>query len=212
MMSRDMPGSWQEKLTKEQIAERPLYRWHGPIKVIETVDEEHRALDSLSHESVLGFDTETRPAFRKGESYRPSILQLAGEGIVYLFLLKKLGLSKDMCRLLANPKILKTGVAIDRDLEDLRDMNSFEPGGFIDLGHAARAAGLQHHGLRGLAARVLDRRLSKSAQRTNWARLPLTDKQIAYAAADAVIGRDLYLAFHRAGLDLPVTDFSANET
>ena len=70
----------------------------------------------------------------------------------------------------------------------------------MDIGDAARDAGLPHHGLRGLAARVLDRRISKSAQRTNWASFPLTEKQIAYAATDAWLGRELYLAFRTHGL------------
>ena len=187
-------------MTREEINELPLLRYEGPITLVETPAAALEALELLRGEPLLGFDTETRAAFRKGESYKPSLLQLCGADAAYLFRLRSTGVTPEMCRLLADPGIVKAGVAVARDIQDLQEMRPFTAAGFVDLGDAARKAGLEHHGLRGLAALLLHGRMSKRAQRTNWARLDLTAEQIGYAATDAWVGRELYQIMKRHGL------------
>ena len=185
----------RNKLSKTEINLLPLRYYNGPIHIIQTAEQAKDACSILIKEKVLGFDTETRPAFNKGQSYLPSLLQLAGTKVVYLFQLSKCGLPDSITNLLSNVNIIKSGVAIDQDLIELQQILNFEPAGFVDLGDIARSKGLPHHGLRGLAAYLLKFRISKSGRTSNWSANQLTKKQIKYAATDAWVGRELYLKY-----------------
>jgi ribonuclease D len=185
----------KNKLSKTEINSLPLRYYNGPIRIIQTAEQAKDASTILIKEKLLGFDTETRPAFNKGQSYLPSLLQLAGTKVVYLFQLSKCGLPDSITNLLSNVNIIKSGVAIDQDLIELQQILNFKPGGFIDLGDIARSNGLPHHGLRGLAAFLLNFRISKSVRTSNWSANQLTKKQIKYAATDAWLGRELYLKY-----------------
>ena len=187
----------KNKLSKTEINSLPLRYYNGPIHIIQTAGQAKKACAILIKEKVLGFDTETRPAFNKGQSYLPSLLQMAGRKVVYLFQLSKCGLTDSIINLLSIDDIIKSGVAINQDLIELQQISNFEPAGFIDLGDIARSKGLPHHGLRGLAAYLLNFRISKSGRTSNWSANQLTKKQIKYAATDAWLGRELYLKYKR---------------
>lgn len=183
-------------ITKAEINEKPLLEYTGTYSVIATDEELAKALPSIQEETLLGFDTETRPAFRKGESYLPSLLQLGGESHVWLFQLQKLSELNRLFAILANPDICKTGVAIARDISELQDLQDFEPAGFEDVGEIAEQVGFRNTGLRPLSALLLGGRISKGAQVSNWATSQLSQKQELYAATDAWVSRELYLALH----------------
>ena len=185
----------KNKLSKIEINSLPLRYYNGAIRIIQTAEQAKDACAILIKEKVLGFDTETRPAFKKGQSYLPSLLQLAGTKVVYLFQLSQCGLTDSIIILLSNVNIIKSGVAINQDLTELQQILNFEPAGFVDLGDIARSKGLPHHGLRGLAAYLLKFRISKSGRTSNWSVNQLTKKQIKYAATDAWVGRELYLKY-----------------
>jgi len=185
----------KNKLSKTEINSLPLRYYNGAIRIIQTAEQAKNACAILIKEKVLGFDTETRPAFNKGQSYLPSLLQLAGTKVVYLFQLSQCGLTDSIIILLSNVNIIKSGVAINQDLTELQQILNFEPAGFVDLGDIAKSKGLPHHGLRGLAAYLLKFRISKSARTSNWSANQLTKKQIKYAATDAWVGRELYLKY-----------------
>jgi len=162
------------------------------------------ALAALTAETLLGFDTETRPAFRKGQSFTPALVQLAGATCVYLFQLNRVPFDDALAGLLANPGIVKAGVAVRDDIKALQALTDFEPGGFLDLGDQARDLGLRTNGLRNLSANFLGFRISKGAQRSNWDTATLTPKQVNYAATDAWVSRELCLRLATLGLvDLP---------
>jgi ribonuclease D len=179
-------------LDKETINCLPLGRWEGPIHLVRTAGEAAEAVRRLATCSLLGFDTETRPAFTKGQKYPPSLVQLASEHEVVLFQLEQTGLTPPLLALLSDPAIIKAGVALDFDLRSLRELQPFEPAGFVDLAHLARRRGVHHQGLRGMAAQVCGIRISKSARTSNWANVRLTPQQFRYAATDAWIGREIY--------------------
>ncbi len=184
-------------MTKEQINAHPMRRYQGPIHVIRRPEQIEQAVRQLEEEKVLGFDTETRPTFRVGQSYPPAVLQLVGEQAAYIFQLRHCRLSPPLLGLLANPEIVKAGVALDRDVQELNKLASFTPAGFVDVGELAKQAGCMHHGLRGLATLLLGFRVSKSSQTSNWANGTLTPAQIEYAATDAWVGRELYHKLQR---------------
>ncbi len=180
------------RMTKTEINDCPIKKWAGPIHVINSADKIAEAVQLLGQQGILGFDTETRPSFRKGQSHLPALLQLAGENEVCIFQLNHLGLPGPLRKILADPNIIKAGVALDYDISELRKLAPFTEAGFVDLGELAKQVGIKNHGLRGLAAVLLGLRITKSAQRSNWAKDRLTVGQITYAATDAWIGRELY--------------------
>ncbi|NOR11332.1 MAG: 3'-5' exonuclease domain-containing protein 2 [Desulfovibrionaceae bacterium] len=192
------PG-FDRRMSKDEINACPMERWIGPVSVVRTRDELAAAMSKLAGQTLLGFDTETRPAYNKGESYLPSLLQLASDDDVFIFQLKHLGLAKPLHEILADPAIIKAGVSLDYDIRELNKLSRFKASGFMDLGNLAKKAGIKNHGLRGLAAVFLGFRISKGAQTSNWARNVLTPQQIQYAATDAWVGRSLYLALEEAG-------------
>ena len=183
------------KLEKQEINALPLKIYDGKTFIINTLQDVKPSCDLLQKENILGFDTETRPAFQKGEHYSPSIIQLAGKKSVFIFQLHQIGFCKPIKQLLSNRNILKCGVAIKHDLSELNLLSKFIPRGFVDLGELARKAFIPHHGLRGLAAYFLRFRISKQAQTSNWNIKTLSKKQIIYAATDAWVGRELYFKF-----------------
>ncbi len=189
------------RMTKDEINERPLRKYQGPIHVVKNAMQAEEAVRLLEKESLLGFDTETRPSFRAGQSYLPSVLQLAGADAVCVFQLRHCRLHKALCGLLSNPSIVKAGVALDYDVKELNRLAPFKAAGFVDVGEWAKEAGCMNHGLRGLAALLLGFRVSKKAQTSNWSQKTLTWAQIEYAATDAWVGRELYgrLAQLRSG-------------
>jgi ribonuclease D len=140
----------------------------------------------------VGFDTESKPAFKKGISYPISLLQLATHDTAYLFQLKKTGFSDALADFLANEKFKKIGIGVNADIEKLQELKKFIPRGFIDLSKIAKDKGIIQVGARALTARYLGRRLVKTAQKTNWAQPQLSWKQRVYAAADAWVCLQVY--------------------
>lgn len=189
------PG-FDRRMSKNEINACPMVGWTGPVSVVRTKDELALAITKLADQTLLGFDTETRPAYSKGESYLPSLLQLASATEVFIFQFKQLGLAKPLRELLADPAIIKAGVALNYDISELKRISPFKAAGFVDLGDLAKKTAIKNHGLRGLAAVLLGFRISKGAQTSNWARDVLTPQQIQYAATDAWVGRKLYLAMN----------------
>ena len=182
----------RSRISKEEINLLPIGRWEGPTHLVRTIEEVRAATARLSLTRLLGFDTETRPAFKKGQKFPPSLLQLATKEEVFLFQVQHTGLPESLLAILGNPAIVKTGVSLDFDLLSLQEVQPFQPQGFVDLAAIARHRGIKNHGLRGLAAVVCGIRISKSARTTNWANNNLTPQQIQYAATDAWIGREIY--------------------
>ena len=199
--SLDIPQQYLRAFTKEEINDMPLRRYEGEILVVRSRSDLEQALEGMRESSLLGFDTETRPVFKKGKKPGPpSLLQLATADCAYVFQLGVLPLDKGVCDILADRRILKTGVAVRDDILGLQKHSRFKPSGFLDLSDITAKYGLQTHGLRNMAANLLGFRISKSAQCSNWAKDKLTRQQILYAATDAWISRELYLALEELGL------------
>ena len=182
----------KRRISKAEINELPLIAWEGEIQILESVEEMEAAAAILANESHLGFDTETRPSFKKGDYYPPALIQLATEHCVYLFRISETETFDPLLPILESPDILKTGVAIKDDVKELRAMEDFTPNGFVDISDITVKLGYENRGLRALAGLLLQGRISKAAQVTNWARPKLDNKQVRYAATDAWISREIY--------------------
>jgi ribonuclease D len=187
-------------ISRDELARLPVRRYAGRVVVIGTAAELESALRDIRGERVIGLDTETRPAFRKGESHRPSLVQIATAQAVYLLQIKRLDFSGALIEVLENPGLIKAGIGVADDLFKLRQMFPFKENGFVDLGAIARRHGITQSGVRTLAARFLELRVTKGPQTSNWANPQLTPQQVLYAATDAWICRELFLCFEKQGM------------
>jgi ribonuclease D len=195
-----LPADFPRSIAREALNVLPLCRWDGAVHVIATPDRLDRAIDDIGGERVLGFDTETRPAFRVGESYLPSLVQLATSTAVYLFQVQQVDCAAALRGVFADARIVKAGVSVADDLRKLKQVFAFEDQSVLDLGRIAKRHGLAQTGVRNLVGIFLGTRVPKGAQTTNWAAPQLTPQQIAYAATDAWACRELYLRFESLGL------------
>lgn len=172
----------------------PLKRITFPGKIhLITNDQELAAVASaIGSATSMGFDTETRAAFKVGEVYKVALLQLATESDAYLIRLHGIQNFESIKSVFENPNILKVGVAIRDDLIGLQKIFKFTPQNFIELQTVAKEKGLKNMGLRGMTEEVLQASLSKAAKISNWEVKTLSPEQIMYAATDAWIGLKLY--------------------
>ena len=182
------------------MAQLPLRRYEGEVCLVTSPGERARALADIRRESVIGFDTETRPAFKKGESHLPCLAQVATAPAVYLFQLRQPEVFQILAELLAQRCSVKVGVALANDLRPLKQLFAFTEQNVLDLGVVARRCGLTQTGLRNLAGMFLGFRIPKGARTSNWAAPQLSAAQITYAATDAWACRELFLRFQSLGL------------
>lgn len=180
-----MQHPFQAKIDNQATAELPAIEFRGPICVVDREEQIEAACRDLATQAVIGFDTETRPSFRAGVSFKVSLLQLATRERCYLFRLNRIPLAKPILKLLENPAISKIGADVAGDLRALRQLRHFRDGGFVDLQQIAPRWGIEEKSLRKLAALTLGKRVSKAQRLSNWEGATLTDKQQLYAATDA---------------------------
>lgn len=188
------PAIQPNAITRDALNLLPMQSYQGPVEVVDSDDAVPAAIAHLEKETLLGFDTETKPVFKPGISHPPALVQLAGEHRAYIFQLQKLRHLDALVRIFTNPRIVKAGIALADDLKKLQEVRAFTAAGFAEVGDLARKLGITQTGLRSLAGLVLGYRVSKREQRSNWARAQLTPSQITYAATDAWVSRELYLA------------------
>lgn len=186
-------------ISRDEINALSIRRWDGEVRVITSAEEAARALAEIREETVTGFDTETRPAFKPGESYLPSLAQIATARAVYLFRLGSREVTAAVAEVLAAEPIVKAGVGLADDLKALKKVIEFTEKSTVDLGEAATRRGFKQTGVRSLAAIFLGFRVPKGSKTSNWARARLTPQQVAYAATDAWTCRELYVRFRTLG-------------
>jgi ribonuclease D len=191
-------------ITREEVNALPIRRYEGHVVVLGDGAPLAGAVDDILGESVVGFDTETRPAFRAGEVHLPSLAQVATARAVYLFPLRHRQLAAAVAQMLEAPQVTKAGVALRDDLAALRKIIQFSEKSVVDVGAIAKRQGAKQTGVRNLAAMYLGFRIPKGAKTTNWARSRLTPQQVTYAATDAWVCRELYLKL-TSGTEPPKT-------
>ena len=188
------------RISKRELQDMPLLTFGGTIHVIDTLEQITEAIEVLSGEKLLGFDTETRPTFRRGNLNPVALLQLSRDSEAFLFRTREIGLPDQLIDLMEDRTILKIGVAIHDDIKSLQNYRNFESRGFIDLSDIARNLGIVTTGLRNLSGIVLGSRISKSFQLSNWDRKILDKNQRIYAATDAWVCRKIYCRLNEIGV------------
>lgn len=182
---------FKESITKEELIELPLRWFEGEIVVVDNFEKLERAVEILSKAKFIGFDTETKPAFKKGVFNKVALLQLSIKDQAFLFRLNRIGLPKEICKILANPKVKKAGVAINDDIKALNKLHPFIAKGFVELQDNAKLLGITDFSLKKLTAITCGFRISKGQQLSNWEAEVLTEAQQIYAATDAWVGLEI---------------------
>jgi ribonuclease D len=195
-----LPPELLRAVSREEINALPIRRFEGEVRLVASAHDVEPAMADLLAETVVGFDTETRPAFKAGESYLPCLAQAASARAAWLFQLARADFSAPLAEIFAAEGIVKAGVGIGDDLRQMKKLFPFEPRSSVDLGEAARAHGLKQSGVRYLAAVFLGIRIPKGTKTSNWAARRLSAQQITYAATDAWVCRELYLRFEELGM------------
>ena len=195
-----LPPGFPREISREEMAALPIRRYEGEVVLVAAHRELVRAMNDIGRESVVGWDTETRPAFRKGEVHKPSLVQVATERAVYLLQLQKLDLSGAVAEIFAAPGIVKVGISVNDDLRQLQLSFPLKPVSVLDAGKVAQRHGMEQTGLRNLAGIFLGFRIPKGIKTSNWAAPRLSPQQVTYAATDAWACRELYLRFRQLGM------------
>ena len=185
-------NNFTDKISNEETAALPAIEFKGEIRIIEHERDIVPACKFLMKQAVVGFDTETRPSFRQGVTFRVSLLQLSSPEVCYLFRLNRIPFDRAILRLLESREVLKIGADVAGDLRSLRQIRHFRDGGFVDLQSIAPEWGIEDKSLRKLSAIVLRQRVSKAQRLSNWEAATLTDKQKLYAATDAWVCTAIY--------------------
>jgi ribonuclease D len=176
----------------EYIKSLPSMTFPGTITVVDqpaSYDAIHRF---FKDEFILGFDTETRPSFKKGRTHNVALLQLSTREHAVLIRTNLVPIPRFVVDILENENIIKVGVAIKDDINSLNRLVSFKPGGFVDLQQFVKKFGIEDNGLKKLVANIMGFRISKKSQTSNWEQDVLSREQLEYAATDAWVCRQMY--------------------
>lgn len=179
-------------ISKEEIKEMPKAAFPGRIHVIQTEQEVEKAVAYLQSQSILGIDSETRPSFTKGQSFKVALLQISSDECCFLFRLNMTGLTQPLIDLLENPDIIKVGLSLKDDFLMLHKRAPFNQQGFVELQEYVRIFGIQDKSLQKIYGILFGEKISKSQRLTNWEADVLNDKQKLYAATDAWACLNIY--------------------
>jgi ribonuclease D len=168
------------------------------IRLIVSAPQAEQALAELMQADVLGFDTESKPTFVKGEQSRgPHLIQLATDDAAYLFQVGSAFNQHVAETVLSASHILKVGFGLSDDLKRLRGKMGIVTQNVLDLSIALRRGGRNDIGAKTAVAQFFGMHLQKSKKTstTNWAAPQLTERQMLYAADDAQVALRIYRAW-----------------
>ncbi len=179
-------------ISKEEINKLEPGAYNGRIWIVENPADMDQVMEKITAFDTVGFDTETKPSFKKGKLNHVSLIQIAIPSEVYLIRTIYTGFMPALISFFENENIRKVGVALRDDIGKLQLVKRFTPRGFIDLQEYSNQFNIESNGLRKLSAIVLGIRISKSAQLSNWEADTLTEAQMVYAATDAWACLEIY--------------------
>lgn len=179
------PKIKKTSILKNELSELPAAVFNGTIKIIDNVEDAIEACRILREAGIIGFDTETKPSFRKGEHNLVSLLQLSTLNEAFLFRLNIIGLPQCAADLLEDESVIKIGVSIHDDFLNLHKRYSLNPNGFIDLQTFVKDYNISDNSLSRIYGILFDKRISKGQRLSNWEAATLSQHQQEYAALDA---------------------------
>jgi len=189
-------------ISKEEIATLPFATFPGRIIVVQSERESKKATSYLEKFPIVGFDTETRPAFKKGVNRKIALMQLSTEDTCFLFRLNIIDIPEDLMKILVNPDIRKIGLSLKDDFSAIRKRIQLEPQNFVELQSFVKKFGIEDNGLQRIYAIMFGEKISKGQRLSNWEADVLTEAQQKYAALDAWSCLQIYNKLTRLNPDL----------
>ena len=116
-------------ISSEELSQLESVDFDGPIVVVSDLDEDFaEAMDYLKGQTVIGFDTETKPSFTSNSPrHHVALLQLSGRDKAYVFRLNLMGLPAPLVSVLSDSSITKVGAAVKDDVRGLMYYRKFTP-------------------------------------------------------------------------------------
>lgn len=179
-------------ISNEEVSALPAISFDGEIVVVEDSASLASACESLSHERLIGFDTETRPSFTAGVVNRVALMQLSTAERCYLIRLNKVPLDKALIDILCDEAVTKVGAGVQNDIRALNMLRHFRARGFVDLQDEVSQFGIEDRSLRKLSGIILGKKVSKAQRLSNWEAKVLTQSQQLYAATDAWVCVEIF--------------------
>lgn len=179
------------------------------VRLVRGAEQVQAARAALLAADVIGFDTESKPTFFKGEaSTGPHLIQLSTDDVAYLFQIggDSAGPALEALRaVLESRQTMKVGFGLSDDVKRLRAKLGIETAHVVDLSVALRGGQRNDLGAKSAVAKFFGQALQKSKKisTTNWASARLSDKQILYAADDAQVALRIYRHWIAQGGQLP---------
>lgn len=190
---------FQSNINPDIIKELPLRRFEGNINIVDDWKGFKEMINACRKERYMGFDTEKKPTFQKGQYHATALVQLSTLDTAYLIRINVLGYPPELVEMMADPNLLKVGISIMDDIRALQKIEDFKPAGFVELNDVAGEVGVTDRGVKKLAAIFLESRISKNQQTSNWENQTLTRPQQVYAATDAWVCAAIYDNLLRKG-------------
>ncbi len=172
-------------IDKQAIRQMPQVNFPGQIHIIDAISQVKSAITALRTSAVVGFDTETRPCFRRGDRHNAALLQLSTLDNAFLFRLNKTGIPDTLKDFLEDKDCIKIGLSTTDDFHQLTRISDIHPAGFVELQQLVKQYQIIDMGLQKIYAILFQMKISKGQQLTNWEAPQLTDAQQRYAAIDA---------------------------
>lgn len=188
-------------ITKQQVAELPTVKFDGAITLIERPGEVAEAITFLRSQPIVGFDTETKPNFRKGMTNKVSLIQVATEDRSFLFRLNKTGFCQEIKEFMECDDVVKVGLSLKDDFHVLHKVSPFTPANFVELQDMVKKFHITDASLQKIYAILFGGRISKSQRLTNWEAPQLTSQQMVYASIDAWACLRIYKLLTSGGFD-----------
>jgi len=172
-------------IEKTDIQRMPQVMFPGDIHVIDSIYHVKEAVRVLSNSPLVGFDTETRPSFRKGIVHKTALIQISTLDECFLFRSCKIGMPDVLAQYLASAEHKKVGLSLHDDFKIMRKLSNMEPAGFIDLQDVVGDYCITDISLQKIYAILFGGKIAKGQQLTNWEAPELSAAQQNYGAVDA---------------------------
>ncbi|MCF8345621.1 MAG: 3'-5' exonuclease domain-containing protein 2 [Bacteroidales bacterium] len=180
------------EVTKEEINQLDVRQFEGEIRVVNNMYSFREAIAEIRNYPVLGFDTETKPSFKKGVNHKIALIQISNSHVAWLFRINRIGIPEALKDFFEDEDFLKIGAGLHDDMHRMRQITAIDPAGFLDLQKYVEAFKIESKSLKKLVAIVLGYKISKSQQMSNWESDELKDPQLRYAATDAWVCLEIY--------------------
>ena len=199
-------------IDKSAIQQMPQVIFPGDIHIIDSIFHVKEAVRVLMNHEIVGFDTETRPSFRKGVVHKTALIQVSTPDECFLFRTCKIGLPQDLSSYLSNPDYKKVGLSLHDDFKIMSKFGNCDaPSGFIDLQDVVGNFCITDISLQKIYAILFGEKIAKGQQLTNWEAPELSPAQLNYSAVDAWACLKIYYYLKNGLFDPNLSPYIINE-